>query len=751
MQKDFNVSVYLIECEQSIANALRRLSDNKQKILFVCNDAGVLKGVFADGDFRRWVVETTDIDLDTAVIEAANKQFVAVSEASSSRDISALFSEKIGVVPLLDSDGRVQAIARPGKRIFSIGDYNISDSGSTFIIAEIGNNHNGSVEEAKRLVDSAIASGADCVKFQMRDLKTCYVGDMGADSIEADLGTQYVLGLLERFQLSDQEFAEIFKYCEERSILAICTPFDLTSADKLQRLGVVAYKVSSADLTNHELLQYLAAKKLPLIVSTGMSDEQEIVDSVALLEAVGAQYLLLHCNSTYPCPDEDVNLNYIKRLRDIADGAVGYSGHERGINVPIAAVALGAKVIEKHFTHDKTQEGNDHRVSLLPEEFRRMVEAIRQVEVAMGTSATRKVSQGELMNREVLAKSVVAAKYIKSGEIIEPSMLKIVSPGKGLPPYRIGELIGRVVKRSIEKDGFFYNSDISDNHVAPRKYFMPGRHGIPVRFHDVESLCGLSNFNFVEFHFSHRDLDFKFEEMFEGKNFPLEYIVHAPELFGSDHVLDLCSEEEAYRLQSIEEMRRVIDVTKRLRPYFIDSGQRILIVVNVGGFSREGFLSKEQVARRLSILDKSLAVLDETEVEIIPQTMPPFPWHFGGQQYHNLFVDVDQVVSWCSKSNRRVCVDVSHTALACEYLKVDLIESLRKVSPFGIHYHIADASGTKQEGLQIGEGDVSFLEVFNFIERYNSYWLPEIWQGHKNRGEGFWTAFDRLEDQLSNS
>jgi N-acetylneuraminate synthase len=177
----------------------------------------------------------------------------------------------------------------------------------------------------------------------------------------------------------------------------------------LEAYGMAGYKVASADFTNHDLLTAMARTAKPLIASTGMSSEAEIIASVALLRQEGASFALLHCNSTYPAPYKDVNLAYMNRLKELGDCPVGYSGHERGWFVPVAAIALGASVIEKHFTVDRAMEGNDHRVSLLPDELRAMVEAIRATEQSMGTAAEREVTQGEMMNREVLAKSLHAA------------------------------------------------------------------------------------------------------------------------------------------------------------------------------------------------------------------------------------------------------------------------------------------------------------------------------------------------------
>ena len=205
----------------------------------------------------------------------------------------------------------------------------------------------------------------------------------------------------------------------------------------LEDYGMQAYKLASADLTNHELLDAIARTGKPLICSTGMSSESEISAAVRKLKQLDAKYVLLHCNSTYPAPFKDIHLNYLDRLSQIGNCLVGYSGHERGIAVAIAAVAKGAKVIEKHFTLDRTMEGNDHRVSLLPAEFKEMEQGIREVEQALGSNAQRRVTQGEMMNREILAKSLIIDCDLAKGEIIREDMIKVKSPGKGLQPYKL--------------------------------------------------------------------------------------------------------------------------------------------------------------------------------------------------------------------------------------------------------------------------------------------------------------------------
>ncbi len=742
-----NIEGYTVHESNTLVEALSILSDNKTKILFVLNPFGVVIACFSDGDFRRWVLATDNIDLETPVVAIANRDFVWVSEESNNTEIAAQFSDRIQILPIVDEEMRLRSIALPEKRKFSIGPYNVNKESKTLVIAEIGNNHNGDIEEAINLVNSAVKSGADCVKFQMRDLETLYVGgDRGTDS-SSDLGTEYVLDLLSRFQLSDADFKKLFAYCERKGIVAICTPFDRVSADKLDALGIYAFKVASADLTNHDLLEYLAAKDKPLLISTGMSTEDEILAAVKLLREKNAMFVLLHCNSTYPCPLEDINLSYLNRLSEIADDIVGYSGHERGIEVSLAAVALGAKVVERHFTHDKSQEGNDHKVSLLPAEFASMVKGIEMIERSFGTGGVRTISQGEMMNREALGKSIVAARAIEKGMIITEEMLKIRSPGKGLPPYYKRDIVGKVAKRDIEENDFFFSSDISQSKAVPRSYKFQSRFGLPVRYHDFDNMIRNTNLKFVEFHLSYKDLELDIPDFFKLDQYDMDCLIHAPELFAGDHILDLCSSDEAYRAHSISELNRVFRISNEIKQYFANRDEDVLVVTNVGGFSTDGFFDDAEKERRINTLLHSLEELDMKGVEMLPQTMPPFPWHFGGQQYHNLFVSPQETARFCSENNIRICLDTSHSALACNFMKLDFNEMVELMAPHTAHLHIADASGTGQEGLQIGDGDVDFRSLFKLMEAAmpEAYWLPEIWQGHKNSGEGFWFALDRLE------
>src|SRR5215469_7602568 len=560
---DRNLTKYFVAEQEPIRTGLGKIESNGYGLIFCVDDDGQLKGVLTDGDFRRWAMSAAGVDMNSPLLAIMNRDFVSASINDGPERIRSLCSSRIRLIPLLDDRNRCVAIVRPRENIFFVGNHRIGTGNPAFIIAEIGNNHNGSVELACRLVDEAIAAGANCVKFQLRDLKTLYKNAGNASDVSEDLNTQYTLDLLSRFQLSSIDLFRVFDYCGAQGILPLCTPWDETSVNALETYGVRAFKVASADLVNHDLLRVLARTGKPLLCSTGMSTDLEIDQSVRLLEQLGAEFALLHCNSTYPAPFHDLNLAFMTDLREIGKCPVGYSSHDRGYSAVLAAVALGANIIEKHFTLDRGMEGNDHRVSLLPGEFADMVTAIRQVEQSIGHGGSRHLSQGERMNREALGKSLVINCTLKKGQAIGENMLDVRSPGRGLPPYRKADVIGRVVHRDLAQGDILFESDIVDVQITPRPYRFKRPFGVPVRYHDIAALAGASNFDLFEFHLSYKDLEEAIERYLKQR-FDYDLIVHAPELCSGDHILDLCALDHAYRKRSVAELGRVINITRRL-------------------------------------------------------------------------------------------------------------------------------------------------------------------------------------------
>lgn len=736
---------YVVLDDEPLSTALEKISANQQRIVFCVDGAGQLVGSLSDGDVRRWLVSQPTIELATPTSEVARRDCATASADAPSSTIERLFDQRIGHIPLVDSRGRLVAVAVAAPNRITIGTATISDESPTFTIAEIGNNHNGDVDLALELVDAARAAGADAAKFQMRDMSALYRNAGRAGDAAEDLGTQYTLDLLARFQLTPDELVRVFDHCTDVGILPLCTAWDLPSARLLDEYGIAAFKLASADLTNHELLSALAASGRPVIVSTGMSNEAEIRESVDVLQRAGAAYVLLHCNSTYPAPFRDVNLRYLERLRTIGGCPVGYSGHERGYHVPLAAVALGAKVIEKHLTLDPAMEGVDHKVSLVPHELASMVREIRDIEEAMGFGGTRTPSQGELMNRVTLAKSVVARRSIALGQVIEREDVDIKGPGRGLQPNRIDQLVGRSARRALAPGDFFFPSDLEDQPPEPRPYAFRRPWGVPVRYHDAGAILKRADPDFIEFHLSYRDMELEPGDFFEG-TFPHGFAVHAPDLFSGDHILNLADHDDERWERSIADLQRVVEVTRSLQRFF-PSTERPTIISSMGGFTRDRPLAPAERAERYRRVIDALARIDDEGVEIVAQTLPPFPWYMGGQWHCNLFVDPEDTVGFCEDSGYRLCLDISHTKLAANHARASLHDWVEQLAPHTAHLHIVDAAGVDGEGLQIGEGEVDFAVLAGQLDRLapGAPFIPEIWQGHRNDGEDFWIALERLE------
>lgn len=626
-----------------------------------------------------------------------------------------------------------------------IGRFEIG-SGRVFVIAEIGNNHNGSFERAIEMIDGARKAGADCAKFQMRHLDQVY-RQRSLNKSGDDLGTEYVIDLLNRFELTSDQHQLLSEYCMQTGIPYMCTPWDGKSVQVLEGFDVPAYKVASADLTNLPLLERLVQTGKPLILSTGMSTAKEVEITVSFLNQRNAQFALLHCNSTYPAPLHDINLNWITALRKIHP-LVGYSGHERGINITLASVALDACIVERHFTLDRTMEGPDHAASLTQGEFARMVEGIREIELALGDGTSRQLSQGEMINRENLGKSLVAAAPITAGTILTPEHIKVRSPGQGLSPQKYEALLGRTLHHNMGEEDFFYPSDLQDSRIEPREYRFVRPWGIPVRYHDFREYAARIKPDLWEFHLSYSDMDLDPAKYLDGP-YGAGFVVHAPELFAGSRLMDLATPDSIYRKESINETQRVIDITRSLKRYFPNT-HRPAIVANIGGFTMDAPLPASEIRSYYERFSQSLSELDMDGVELIPQTMAPFPWHFGGQRYQNIFVRIDEIVEWCEKLKLRMCFDISHSRLTCNHFGVNFYDFAKKIAPFSTHLHLGDAKGLNGEGLQVGDGEIDFGLLGEILKKGcpNASFIPEIWQGHKNGGEGFWVALERLEGTL---
>lgn len=326
----------------------------------------------------------------------------------------------------------------------------------TLVIAEAGVNHNGDIRMAMELVEAAARGGADIVKFQTFQANALATNraDKAAYQKQISELSENQLSMLEKLQLDPQQHRKLTEHCRRHHIEFLSTAFDDPSIDLLVSLGIRRWKIPSGEITNLPYLRRIGAQRQPVILSTGMANLGEIEAALEVLETAGTQLeqiTLLHCTTEYPAPLAEVNLRAMQSIAQAFNVAVGYSDHTEGIEIPVAAVALGAQVIEKHLTLDRSLEGPDHRASLEPEPFAAMVRAIRAVELALGDGVKRPTSS-ELANRPLVRKSLVAARMIQAGECFTADNLTTKRPGSGLSPMHWDAVIGRVAAREYAAD-----------------------------------------------------------------------------------------------------------------------------------------------------------------------------------------------------------------------------------------------------------------------------------------------------------
>ncbi len=324
------------------------------------------------------------------------------------------------------------------------------------IIAEAGVNHNGSIELAKKLIDAAAEAGADYIKFQT--FKTEKLVSKLAPKAQYQKNTtspdESQFEMIKKLELDKAKHIELIEHCKKRNIKFLSTAFDLDSIDTLQELGITLWKIPSGEITNLPFLRKIGKLKQKVIMSTGMADLCEIEQALNVFEEAGTKrqdITILHCNTEYPTPMEDVNLSAMLTIKNAFKTDVGYSDHTLGIEIPTAAAALGATVIEKHFTLDKNLPGPDHKASLNPEELKAMVKAIRNIEKALG-NGIKKTSKSEAKNKAIARKSIVASKFIKKGEKFTEENLTTKRPGTGISPMKWDEIINKTAKKDFNPD-----------------------------------------------------------------------------------------------------------------------------------------------------------------------------------------------------------------------------------------------------------------------------------------------------------
>jgi N-acetylneuraminate synthase len=616
----------------------------------------------------------------------------------------------------------------------------------TYIVAEIGINHNGSLDTALKLIYKSYEAGVDAVKFQKRNLEKIYTKDILDDPNSAEWNFEYLIPLLKEVELSKSDYRKIKKICKELNLDLIITPMDEDSVEFVGKLGIDAFKIASADMTSLSLIKKCSEYNLPIIISTGMWSEDDIEKCTEYYKKNNIKYALLLANSTYPSPYEDLGLYFINKLKKLSN-IVGYSGHERDVFIPIAAVTLGAKIIEKHITLNRSQRGPDHKASLTAKQWKTMVRNIRLLEKSLMDK--KQVNQAETLNKEVFAKSAVAEVDFNKGHIFLENDVYFKSPGKGIFEHEIPEFVGKELKRDITSNEYISKEDFKIETLIKdwKNFDFSKKWGVKCRFHDYDLYKNLKT-PVIEFHCSQTDLDIDFREI----NNDSELIIHAPEIVDRE-VVDICSTDQRLVQKSIDILQKSIDKTIEISKYWPLAKPKM--VVHLGGMKLDLLETTKYGMEELSTHQEMISVaihnfkkldFSHNDIDILPENLPPRPWYLGGEWYQYAYGPYDDMIRFCKEFDLKMTFDLSHAQLWCTMNNSSLEDYTKNIMPYVAHLHISDAVGLNGEGVQIFEGDVDFEKVFYMLKNYSYSWVTEIWSGHLHDGCGTHKALCDLEN-----
>lgn len=751
---------YAVYRKIGLARLLQCIHENGGFPVALLNSDRSLFGIASSGDITTFLARHRGHALDCIAAEEVANQSALAGHLSDGAEVieGYLANKNIRSLPILDANRRVVRMVSRQEPFLQIGRFRVDSQSPPLILAEIGVNHNGCADEAFWLVQQAAASGCHAVKFQHRSRDLYNLDEINS----FDLGTQYIISEIERTRLSIKDLERCCHLARDLGMEPIVTPFDETALQEILSSSIkpAALKIASCDLSNHSLIRSCASADLPLILSTGMSYERDIRASSQLLRTLMVEHAFLHCNSTYPAPPGDINLSYLSRLRTITRAIVGYSSHDGNSIIPIGAIAHGARIIEIHITRSRETQGTDHRASIEVNTLPAFVSSCALMHEACGQPMPRKPSQGELANRQSLGKSYALRHDRPAGHQLNGNDLILISPGSGYGINDYEELLGRTLVRDVPARKLLRPADLRSgtstfDDLAPavaglRAHgYIPG---IPVRYHDVSEMQQAFGLPMLEFHMSDRDLQLDPSNFFSEQHNDVDLIVHAVEQYEDGFILDFASNETSVLKRSFEEMNRLCDHINHLRIFF-RATEQVPVVLNLGGFTTHGFMADDdyRIALERAVNSLEQVAARHPELQLLPQTMPPFPWHQGGRSFHNLLTNHTKIADFLAASTASICLDVSHTALSCAHFKESMSDYLDTMLGRIAHVHLSDAQGTNSEGLEIGEGSINFQLLHQGLQangRQPLYMIPEIWQGHLQGGEKFARSLIRFHEFL---
>jgi sialic acid synthase SpsE/sugar phosphate isomerase/epimerase len=640
---------------------------------------------------------------------------------------------------------------------------NYINTNKVYIISEIGINHNGSYKKAKDLITISKKIGVNAVKFQIRDIKELYNKNVNFKKNNIEASNQYIYSELKRTNLNNKDYLKLFKFAKNLDLDVIVTPFDIKSINLTKSKMVDFIKIGSPDLESFFIMKKCLKINKSIILSTGMSNLQSLKKNFKWYAKKDNCYYL-HCCSSYPPDQREINLRFIDTLKKYHGKNIGYSGHEEGYGPTLLSLFFGARIIERHITIDKNSIGPDHTSSLEPEEFKQMVNKIRKIDKFI--SRNKKISlnkfikkfrlnkhvnslginkkilsQNALFNKKILGKSLVYKRNIKKGAFLKLNMIEEKSPGYGITGINLKKFLNKKIVRDVKINEYLSNNDFRLKKEI--KFKIPIRWGIIGRLGDFENFIDKKP-DIIEIHLTWRELVYP---KIINKKYCNELVVHAPEYY-KDQLVDFTTNNKKITNLSIEMMEQTINLTKKIQNNFIvtnPKGTRIILHPGGHSINKNNNINKKE---KYINLIKNLEKIKTENVEILLENMPPFPWYFGGRYYQNFFMNSKDISSFCNETSYKICFDLSHAKLFCNYKNYNFDKFTKEIAKNVSYLHIADASGHDGEGLQIGEGDINFYKFFKNFKNFNTGFVPEVWQGHLDQGYGFKLALKNISTIL---
>ncbi len=644
-----------------------------------------------------------------------------------------------------------------------------SKSDKIKFISEIGINHDGSINLAKKLIKQSKEIGCDYVKFQIRNIEEIYHPDFLKNSSNSENANQYIFNEIKRSYLGISQYIKLFRFAKKQKIKVMVTPFDLKSLTLCKRNDVDAIKIGSPDFNNIQLIISAFKLKKPLFLSTGMSSDNEINLMKKILNKFNIYNVpvtIFHCVSSYPPNEDEINLKYIKNLiRKFPYYEIGYSGHERGYLPSLISIFFGSKVIERHITTNNELKGPDHNSSLTKNDFRKLIihsnkisEKLKnkkinikkflvkfKLESAKNSIGkyVKSLSLNAEFNKKVLGKSAIYKKNFSKNKIIQINDLKFVSPGKGLSGLEFygfkKKLLNNVVRNNyVSKSDFKINDNKKFNRnkikIKNKKWGLIGRLGDFEQFIDEKA-------DLIEIHLTWREL---INPKIITKKYNTEVVIHAPEYF-NDKLVDFSSEDKKILNNSFEMIENINNLVENIKNNFVyDEIKGPKVVLHPGGHSEKSINNNSKINQYRHLL-KNINKIKSKNYNLLLENMPPYPWYYGGKFYQHIFSDTKEIKKFCSEAEINICYDTSHAKLASNVLNRNFKGFTKNILNNIEYLHISDAAEIYQEGLQIGEGEIDFKMLFQLFKNLNVNFVPEIWNGHLDNGKGFKEAMYKLQ------